>query len=104
MDLVNEHQNDCSVTPCIPGKESEGVGMGEELVTIGPIHSSRRWKSKGEYIESGNEIYELEFLRLPHCMHDFPVNNTILESLVPPITRANYDIQIPSSFYFPPKD
>lgn len=104
MDLVNEHQNDCSVTPCIPGKESEGVGMGEELVTIGPIHSSRRWKSKGEYIESGNEIYELEFLRLPHCMHDFPVNNTILESLVPPITHANYDIQIPSSFYFPPKD
>lgn len=87
MDLVNEHQNNCGVTPSIPRKERKGVGMVEELVTKGPVHSSSRRKSKGEYIECGQQIYVLEFLRLPHCMHDFPVNNMILETLVSPITH-----------------
>jgi hypothetical protein len=87
MDLVNEHQNDGGITPSVPGKEREGIGMREELVAKGPVHSSSRWKSKSEYIEGGQQIYILEFLRLPHCMHDFPVNNMILETLASPFTH-----------------
>lgn len=102
MDLVDEHQNNCSVTPSVPGEEGEGIGMGEELVTESPVHSNGRWKSKCVYIEGGQKIYVLEFLRLPHCMHDFPVNiNRILEIQPHPITTPamNYQLSFISILY-----
>ena len=38
VDLMNEHENDAGVAPAGAGKEGEGVGVVEKLVTEGPVH------------------------------------------------------------------
>lgn len=70
---MNEHENDAGVTPAVARKEGEGVGVVEELVAEGPVDGSCGWQGEGEHINCGYKINVLELLRLPHCMHDFPV-------------------------------
>lgn len=71
---MNEHEDNSSIAPTGLGKEGEGIGVIQELIPKGPVNSGSRWKSQSENIEGGYQVDVLEFLWLPHRMHNFTEN------------------------------